>query len=513
MINPVVYSISLDIYKIGSQKVLSMVRGDTKRAIVIHLTENERPYSINEGCTAYFTAKKPDGNFIYNECEVDFKSNTITYNVTEQTTAVNGKVDCQLRLVGANGGIVSTPSFSLVVADLLYNEEPIVESSREFNALTSYIADLKNRVENGEFNGKSIYIKGSVSDPGELDEKITSSVAGDGYLADDNHLYVFDGTVFVDVGLVRGPRGLSGVHFGSGDMPEDCNVQIDPTGSAVTVVDEVIKDSKELVTSGAVERCVSEIESALERNEELSNTNKSTSDGHTQLLDEHAGQLGEHAELLGGHTDLINGKLSVYKSLTAIGVSAGSETIEDIALALPNKSMLFYAAGTAANADTYPETTPFAEIVVFKEDISRVIFQYISKTTAHVWVGVYSNTNTNGYWTGWKKIAISDDVDKAMRAYNSLSELGINYGEETLVGIFGKMESGSMLMCDITYIHANIYPATDGILEVLKVSTSRGIARFTGETGSIWECVFTMPIGGTVVSHTSWRKIAMESGT
>ena len=261
MINPVVHSISLDIYKIGPQKVLSMVRGDTKRAIVIHLTENERPYSINEECTAYFTAKKPDGNFIYNECEVDFKSNTITYNVTEQTTAVNGKVDCQLRLIDANGGIVSTPSFSFVVADLLYNEEPIVESSSEFNAITAYIASLKQMVANGEFNGKdggdgadgkSIYIKGSVGYFEELESKIETAIAGEGYLADDDHLYVFDGTLFVDVGLVRGPRGFSGVYVGSGDMPEGYNVQIDPDGAVFELDNKLDRTSPNPISNKAV---------------------------------------------------------------------------------------------------------------------------------------------------------------------------------------------------------------------------------------------------------------------
>lgn len=31
----------------------------------------------------------------------------------------------------------------------------------------------------------------------------------------------------------RGDRGNSGVYIGSGDMPEDCNVQIDPNGEAL----------------------------------------------------------------------------------------------------------------------------------------------------------------------------------------------------------------------------------------------------------------------------------------
>lgn len=37
----------------------------------------------------------------------------------------------------------------------------------------------------------------------------------------------------------QGDRGNSGVYLGSGDMPEDCNVQIDPNGDPLTV-EEII---------------------------------------------------------------------------------------------------------------------------------------------------------------------------------------------------------------------------------------------------------------------------------
>lgn len=39
----------------------------------------------------------------------------------------------------------------------------------------------------------------------------------------------------------EGERGNSGVYIGSGDMPDDCNVQIDPT-SEVLSLEEIIRD-------------------------------------------------------------------------------------------------------------------------------------------------------------------------------------------------------------------------------------------------------------------------------
>lgn len=256
MINPVVYSISLDVHKIGSQKVLSMVRFDTKRTVVVSLTENGRPYTITEGCTAVFTAKKPDGTVIYNDCGIDYVNNTIVYPVTAQTTAVNGRVDCQLRLIGREGNIISSPTFTIVVADTLFNENQAVDSSDEFNKLTAYIAELEARAAAGEFDGKSIYIKGTVSSVEELSEKVSTAEAGDSYLTYDGHLHVFDGTSFVDTGRLQGERGVSGVYVGSGVPDDNYNVQIDPDGYCVTVDEALDENSSNPVANKAVKEAI-----------------------------------------------------------------------------------------------------------------------------------------------------------------------------------------------------------------------------------------------------------------
>ena len=73
------------------------------------------------------------------------KKNTITYNATAQTTAVSGVVDCQLKLIGADGGIISTPRFSIIVGDTLYNEGEFIGSTDEFNVLTNLIAELNDK--------------------------------------------------------------------------------------------------------------------------------------------------------------------------------------------------------------------------------------------------------------------------------------------------------------------------------------------------------------------------------
>ena len=208
--NLAVYNITLDIHKSGSQVFLPMRKGDTSRQIVATLCENGRPYRLTEGCSAVFTAFKPDGKYIYNVCVVDVENNVIIYPVTLQTTASEGMVNCQFQLIGNNGEVLATPEFGITVDNLVYNGEAIVESSEEFAALTRLYAEtnaLKEEIEtklaNGEFKGEK----------------------GD-----------------------KGDRGEPGVFVGSGDMPEDCNVQVDPDEDPIDIDAVVAEAMSDFVT-------------------------------------------------------------------------------------------------------------------------------------------------------------------------------------------------------------------------------------------------------------------------
>ena len=86
----------------------------------------------------------------------------------------------------------------------------------------------------------------------ELTSTIKNPSVSDAYLIGSD-LYLWNGTEWVNLGLLQGPKGdkgetgNSGVYIGSGDMPDDCNVQIDPTGKIITYeeLSEAIQLSKE----------------------------------------------------------------------------------------------------------------------------------------------------------------------------------------------------------------------------------------------------------------------------
>lgn len=136
--NSSVYKISLDIHTPESQETLEMKHLDSKRKIHISLTENGKVYQITPDCKAMFSAEKSDSNKIYNQCEI--VDNTIIYDVTQQTLACVGEVDCEVQLLGSGEAVITSPRFSIIVHDRVYNGEDIVDSETETDVLPDLIA-------------------------------------------------------------------------------------------------------------------------------------------------------------------------------------------------------------------------------------------------------------------------------------------------------------------------------------------------------------------------------------
>lgn len=152
------YKISLDIHDHGSHVSLKAKRGDTGRLLYITLMDGSKPYVITEDSLAVFTAKKADGNILYNKCSVI--DNCIIYEFTPQTTSAVGKADCEIKLYGAENKLLTSARFTLIVEDTVYNEGDEVESEKEVSALTALvseantlISEVERKLANGEFVG------------------------------------------------------------------------------------------------------------------------------------------------------------------------------------------------------------------------------------------------------------------------------------------------------------------------------------------------------------------------
>ena len=144
--NDSITRISLDIHSTSSKDTVNAKRGDTARRIVISLVDGGIPYVISKDCYAVFTAKKPDGNVVYNDCTIE--NNTIIYKLTEQTVAVEGRVNSEIKLYGADDKLITSPKFTIAVFGTVYDEGDEIESSDEFNALTHLVSEAMEATEN-----------------------------------------------------------------------------------------------------------------------------------------------------------------------------------------------------------------------------------------------------------------------------------------------------------------------------------------------------------------------------
>ena len=133
----VVHRLSLDLTKPDAWPRVE-VQKDNARTMVVSLTQNGRPYWIADGVTAVFSARKPDGNKLFNGCTVE--KNAVRYDFTDQTTNVAGITECEILLYSGDERILASPRFELAVDDLIHQDGDIPESATEVTALTQMVA-------------------------------------------------------------------------------------------------------------------------------------------------------------------------------------------------------------------------------------------------------------------------------------------------------------------------------------------------------------------------------------
>lgn len=165
--NVINYRVSLDMFDTLSQATIKAKKGDSACRIHIALTENGKIYKISEGCCATLSAKKPDGTFVYDNCNIE--GNDIYYDFSSsikdgvtQITACEGIVECEVSLFKGDSERLTSPRFTLVVDGTVYNGEEIV-SSDEADALKSLIQVAHGFVEMAEDSAQSASVSATTA--------------------------------------------------------------------------------------------------------------------------------------------------------------------------------------------------------------------------------------------------------------------------------------------------------------------------------------------------------------
>lgn len=144
--NSACYRFSLSMQSYQSQVSLPVLLGDTARVLLIKFVDNGKPYFINDGCRAVFFAEKPDGNVLINDCIIENNAR-IRYEFTAQTATASGISKCEIRLYGANGRLITSPKFIMVIDEKVVYDDEVLASYSEFTTLDGIIATEITRAE------------------------------------------------------------------------------------------------------------------------------------------------------------------------------------------------------------------------------------------------------------------------------------------------------------------------------------------------------------------------------
>ena len=159
-----IFRFTLNMHNHRSQASVSAFLGDTAIRLLITLTDGGNTYAIEPGCVAILSGTKADGKKLWDRCAII--GNTIQYDFNEQTASFPGIVNCEVTLYGADGGVVTSPKFIIVVDEKEFEYEDFSEAhvdalndilQQKANiAVTSALQEAK---DSGEF-------KGDTGDPG-----------------------------------------------------------------------------------------------------------------------------------------------------------------------------------------------------------------------------------------------------------------------------------------------------------------------------------------------------------
>lgn len=140
-----IYRFTLDIHKTKSQVSIPVLFHDTGIQFFITLTDGGRPYFIEDGCRAVFSAKKSDGKPLLNDCIIE-DNTRVRYDFTEQTTNCEGMMNCEIRLYGKDGELITTPAFVVVVDARVIYDNDVKESYGESTTLDNIVAYEESRL-------------------------------------------------------------------------------------------------------------------------------------------------------------------------------------------------------------------------------------------------------------------------------------------------------------------------------------------------------------------------------
>ena len=135
---------------------------------------NEKMSLKNRQVTLY--AQKPDGTFIFNNCDIDVEQNTASVVITSQMVSAAGILYCEFQIFDSENSLLKVNGLKIIVSPNNDFSEAI-ESSSEYNALIEAINKAQtNNDELENYLGKASILSANIGTLSDLTTEEKSSL-------------------------------------------------------------------------------------------------------------------------------------------------------------------------------------------------------------------------------------------------------------------------------------------------------------------------------------------------
>lgn len=120
--NKAVYRITLDMSMIESQYQIPIKKHDTARSIHMDLANCGEHYRIEDGCRAVVMFRDAEDQPFLTDCVIRHPGSIVEFDIPETMTDNTGLIDCELRVYGYDDQILTSPRFTVLVSDVVYDD-------------------------------------------------------------------------------------------------------------------------------------------------------------------------------------------------------------------------------------------------------------------------------------------------------------------------------------------------------------------------------------------------------
>ncbi len=217
--------ITLDLEKQGVQARIPVRQGDALvHKVAVRLTCGGKKYIPDGAVIAQIYALLPDGKLVSCDGKIG-TTGEVTFIPGGDFFACGGPVLCRLSIRGDDGGELYSPAFAFDADPCFVADAPAVPAE-EYSRFEGLLLRTLAAQKACEAVADEVREHIDAAIPTKLSELENDA----GYI-DEAELGSAVDTALAEVKESGGFDGENGVYVGSGDMPENANVQVDPEGA------------------------------------------------------------------------------------------------------------------------------------------------------------------------------------------------------------------------------------------------------------------------------------------